>query len=98
MKWAHDVLSRYFQVVADVPQVAEARLKFEEFGYDESGAHPEHVSLTCETSPEVQAFESKTCWSCPGVGDPVRWFLQKPVPREMIDVAIEVAGQGPECL
>lgn len=92
LQWANDVLVEYFSVVASDPVVDKARKVFEssttglEIGkkrpYRRDTDAPPSVSL--EQLREL-AIRRRSC----------RWFLQKPVPRELIDAAMEVAGFAP---
>jgi nitroreductase len=95
LQWASDVLSEYFRISPDdVPLIRQLRQKF-----------TPNVR-TCSNFPEPLIPYERDLID-PAVPDydslmrlavhrrSVRWFLQKPVPREIIDKAIELAAQAP---
>ncbi|MBE9052588.1 nitroreductase family protein [Nostocales cyanobacterium LEGE 11386] len=91
--WAYDVLSKYFTVVASHPVIDEVRKKF--------------LALKPVTPAEVPRIPYKRDLSKPASVSyedllelsyrrrSVRWYLQKPVPRELIDKAITIAALSP---
>ncbi|MGE3998976.1 MAG: nitroreductase family protein [Planctomycetaceae bacterium] len=94
LQWAYDVLSGYFQVAGPHPRITTARTHFEmaaRIHSCSSGAMiPYRRDLSAPPSVRLEdlAVLAKRRRS-------VRWFLQRPVPREMIDAAVEVAAQSP---
>lgn len=93
LKWAHDVLAEYFDIitVAD-PVVDRARAIFAELepsGEKRSIMPYEHASITSSgITYEQMLAMSKQRRS-------VRWFLDKPVDRDLIDKALAVGRQSP---
>ena len=94
LQWAADVLTRYFEVAGPHPIINKLRDRFRTL-----------QATVPERTPTAVPYERGV------VGPPpvryeellelarrrrsVRWFLQKPIPREMIDRAIAVAALSP---
>ena len=95
LKWAHDVLKKYFDV-ADIshPLIKEVRNTFlsvgEIFEANEVCYIPYKRDLN--TPPPV-SYEQ--ILKLAQRRRSVRWYLPKPVPRELIDKAVLVADQSP---
>lgn len=94
LQWACDVLSEYFGITASHPKIDPLRQRF--------AGLPKPV----QTCPERQIPYCRDLSAPPPVGfdefqalcrrrRSVRWFLPEPVPRELIDRAMEVAAQSP---
>lgn len=107
--WAKDVLTGYFEMVDQTnPVIAEAKQRFESLisavepveGVDE---HPidRHLDEDAMRRPFERDQVHGELISYDQMKDlavhrrSVRWFEQKPVPRELIDRALEVARQAP---
>lgn len=91
LRWAKDVLSEYFAVVdATDPVIAAARQRFENI--TTPVADPEHIPYVKRTLSDVDygSFESLVVQR-----RSVRWYEQKPVPRELTDKALLLARQAP---
>lgn len=93
MQWAHDVLAEYFSIVTDEdPGIARSRQRFESMP---SYGTPSHIH------PYPQKTLKRTDVTYDQMVDlainrrSIRWFEDKPVPREMIDQALMVARQSP---
>lgn len=93
IEWAHDVLARYFSVTSTSdPVIVKARTAFEALPVPSSPGdlfpHPvsdlKTTSVTYEQMLDL-ALNRRS----------VRWFQDKPVPRELIDQALLVARQCP---
>lgn len=91
MDWAHNVLAEYFRVsAAGDPVVDAARTRFAASGYAPSAA---------DTIPYLKRSTSTVTFD--QLHDlalqrrSVRWFEQRPVPRELIDQALMIARQAP---
>ncbi|MBI1178622.1 nitroreductase [bacterium] len=96
LTWAYDVLQRYFSTVSTHPAVDAARARFEALAapsgqstrekpfapYARDLATPLKTTLADLRELAVRRRS-------------VRWFLPRPVPHEMIDQAIEIAGLSP---
>ncbi|MCJ7826702.1 MAG: nitroreductase family protein, partial [Demequinaceae bacterium] len=93
IQWAHDVLARYFSVISeDDPVIAKARVAYAALPVPSSPGdlYPRPVSNLKKTDITYDqmlhlALNRRS----------VRWFQDKPVPRELIDKALTVARQSP---
>ena len=94
LNWARDVLVEFFAVAGTHPAIDAARERFRQTAAGENGCAARLIPYQrdLEQSPPV------------GIDDlyllavrrrSVRWFLDKPVARELIDRAMEVAAQSP---
>jgi len=90
--WASDVLREYFSAVRSHPIIEDARRLFEPKARVSSDVlripkslHPRPVSVPDENAFRSLCFRRKS----------VRWFLQEPVPRALLDQAFEIAGLAP---
>jgi nitroreductase len=92
-EWAYSVLTQYFEAVNDEPVVENARAKFrtvvERLGNERREAGPYKRDLTpLPVNHEDLLALAKRRRS-------VRWYLPRPIPRELIDKAIQVAAYSP---
>lgn len=99
ISWAHDVLKSYFETTSDHPVIKAARAAFEQLPSPYSCAsslrHPdaERIPFTAYVnapSVDYQAF-SELCMRRRSV----RWYQDRPVPRDAIDKAVAMAVQSP---
>ena len=95
LKWAHDVLEKYFSVTGSHPRIDSQRERFEElstpsFGVNGQPKRPYKRDLSASPSVDYDDLLelSKRRRS-------VRWFRQEPVPRELIRKAVDVASMSP---
>jgi nitroreductase len=94
LSWAHDVLKEYFTVTDDSnPKINASRQLFEQLQVlrgTESKRKPyvRNLSQPPPISVEDLLALSKLRRS-------VRWYQQKPVPRQIVDRAIQVAAYAP---
>lgn len=93
LTWAYDVLLEYFTVVGSHPIIDEVRNKFfdlKPINKAEVSRIPykRDISRPCSVSYENLLELSHRRRS-------VRWYLQKPVPRELIDKAVAIAALSP---
>ena len=94
LQWAADVLTRYFEVAGPHPVIDKLRDRFRTLD-----------ATTPERAPTAVPRERGLAGPPPVKYEDllelarrrrsVRWFLQKPVPREMVDRAIAVAALSP---
>lgn len=90
--WAGDVLTTYFAATAEHPAINAARSRF---------ASVERMRQTPLLSPyhrdlsKPASVSFKDLYALARRRRSVRWFEQRPVPRELIDKALEVAVQAP---
>jgi nitroreductase len=96
LQWANDVLSSYFDIAGEHPIVHRARRNFERspLGSDarstSDGLSPYH-RVTSDVPPVayddlLRLAEQRRS---------VRWFEPRPVPRELVEKAVRVAGLSP---
>lgn len=93
LTWAHNVLSEYFEINdASDPVIAEALERFKKVSFEPSisTARPfaRKDGATSDVSYEQLLALAQQRRS-------VRWFLDKPVPGELIDKALLVGRQSP---
>lgn len=99
VSWAHDVLAEYFLVTGEHPVIARAREKFARFerptGSPLSLRNPdaERVPFIADVSAPSVDYTAMRELSMKRRS--VRWYQDRPVPREVIDKAVEVAVQSP---
>ncbi|MEZ2457724.1 nitroreductase family protein [Salinicoccus roseus] len=93
--WAHDVLTNYFEVVnsAKSSKIKLAESKFNEFSF-----HPLRKKMMIPYNRDnkdkpnisIEEFEKLAIYR-----RSVRWFLEKPIKRSIIEKAVHVAGYSP---
>jgi len=90
--WARDVLTKYFSVVENNTIVSKCRNQFEkiDIAFGSKGKKIPFYQLSKEPPVQYDHFFKLT-----KNRRSVRWYLPKPVPREMIDRAILAAVQSP---
>jgi len=96
LRWAHDVLTVYFEVTGSHPIIDEARCKFNSL---------RKLQPPCEDGVLYVPYKRNLSSPAPVNYEQllelarrrrsVRWYLPKAVPRELIDKAIEVASLSP---
>lgn len=92
MQWARDVLEQYFEIVGSTPEIDRSRAAFFALNREEMEArdwipYPRGTEDSPVSYPEFLALSKRR--------RSVRWFLQKPVERELIDKAVTAAAQAP---
>jgi len=98
LQWASDVLEEYFSVVSDTAVIKKARLAFAAPGNspaapDDGRQHRSKPYPRCNSPAPAVTFEDLHRLYVRRRS--VRWYLQKPVPVELIYKAIEAAAQAP---
>jgi len=89
--WAQSVLSRYFELAEMNVISQQCKSRFEALGrWTGAALIPYQRNLPSPPPVNFDNFSS-LCQQRRSV----RWFLQKPVPREMLDRALLVAAQSP---
>jgi len=94
LKWAQDVLIKYFDITGSSPILDKARKRFlalplKRFENDTESLPYEHHNRVNSSITQEQLFELfKQRRS-------VRWYQQKPVELHLIEQAIEMASQAP---
>jgi nitroreductase len=92
LQWASDVLTNYFEVVGSHPAVDEARARFRALP---SPAERQVLAPYKRALAEPRPVSYDALLQLARLRRSVRWFLPKPVPREAIDAAMEVAALSP---
>lgn len=99
VSWAHDVLAEYFAVTGEHPVINRAREKF--IRLERPASSPgslrnpdsERVPFAADVSTPSVDYTAMRQLSMKRRS--VRWYQDRPVPREVIDKAVEVAVQSP---
>jgi len=85
VEWAHDVLARYFTVTSTTePVIAKARAAFEALSVPASRGPSTRTRVAAQEAGRLLWPDARAC----GERRSVRWFLDKPVPRDLIDKAL----------
>jgi nitroreductase len=92
LEWASDVLAEYFAAVGPEPRIADVRSRFEEWAAT-SVATPTRVPS--ERSEKASEIDYNQFLGLMQQRHSVRWFQQKPVPRQSIDRAVVAASHAP---
>lgn len=95
LKWSSDVLFEYFQITGSHPVIDSQRIRFHRFIDDNkisilSKSIPYHRNN--ENKPEI-TFDD--FFKLVKFRRSVRWFLDRRVPRQLVDKAILAANQSP---
>lgn len=93
MQWAHDVLEAYFAACTGPhPAIDKARARFQSLPWDRGnqGRAPTPKSARGNSLVTMEQFEELACQR-----RSVRFFEQRPVPRELIDRALAIGAQAP---
>ncbi|MCV6823577.1 MULTISPECIES: nitroreductase family protein [Halocynthiibacter] len=94
LHWAYDVLNTYFGAVAPDPVLDLAREAFEKCPVPkDTCTGSERVPYKRNLDEKPVSFEQFERLAV--LRRSVRWFEQKPVPRELLDKAFTVAGLSP---
>tara|TARA_A100001391_G_scaffold188957_2_gene159981 strand:+ start:58481 stop:59614 length:1134 start_codon:yes stop_codon:yes gene_type:complete len=95
LRWGYDVLGEYFRVVAPDPVIDQARQVFESCPAPDgvSAGDVKRIPYKRDLDHHPVSFEQLEQLSIKRRS--VRWFEQKPVPRELLDKALTVAGLSP---
>ena len=94
LKWAYDVLEEYFSVCGDSPVLLSEKEYFRSLAKTKLQDVDKQV-------PYLRNLKKSPAVSYKDLLDlairrrSVRWFLDKAVPRELVDQAIELAGWAP---
>lgn len=92
-RWATDVLDEYFQVTADNhPTISPARSRFQQLRPSGPSGHRRPFLRSDGPKADV-TWEQLEALSRQRRS--VRWFEDRPVPRELLDKALMVARQAP---
>ncbi len=94
LQWVGDVLAQYFAVTASHPKIDPLRERFQSLPKPRRVCEASLVPYCRDLSqPPPVGYEELLALAHRRRS--VRWFLPKPVPRELIDKAMLVAAQSP---
>lgn len=97
LAWAHDVLNAYFEVCEDSPSIRNAREKFQRLEEIDSRIPPDRAltraPYTRKSPQSTVGYDSFL--QLAKQRRSVRWFEQRPVPREDLLKALSVATLSP---
>lgn len=92
--WATDVLEEYFKSVGAHPAVDRARSIFESVNPPDIDRSLSRTPYSASNRPEASvSYESLERLA--HLRRSVRWYDERPVPRELIDKALKIALQSP---
>jgi len=95
IKWFTDVLSEYFSIIKKHPVIDLEKRKF----LDAIHENPPHITTTStpyyRDHQNFSTISYEEFYKLNRQRRSVRWFLEKPVPRDLIDKAILAAIQAP---
>jgi nitroreductase len=94
MRWFSDVLMRYFELVAPHPAIDEPRNRFRTLQGCVPARTPTAVPY-CRDLLRLPTVKYEDLLELARRRRSVRWFLQKAVPRKIIDRALTVAALSP---
>lgn len=94
LAWSRDVLTKYFNETTPHEKTETLRKVFREYTSPDGLAAESRVPYLRDqhASPAIAVDQ---LYQLARHRRSVRWFLEKPVPRELVDRAIEIAGQSP---
>jgi nitroreductase len=90
LDWAGDILTEYFRRVKGHPIVEEARLR-----YDQLAVTGQAGKIPFKRTVQPPPISYDQFLKLAQHRKSVRWFLPKPVPRELLDQAVEAAALAP---
>lgn len=92
LQWAYDVIQEYFTIVGSHPDVDRAKEKFLSLKHlcDRQQYIPYKRNIDLPSPVNYEQFQELSHRR-----RSVRWYLPKPVPRELLDKAISVASLAP---
>ncbi|MFC3415227.1 nitroreductase family protein [Algoriphagus hitonicola] len=96
--WFLDVLNEYFNVVGDHPKINNEKVRFNNFKSKNFSDNSITSSLSIPYKRDFQNYSKisyEEFYELNRQRRSVRWFIEKPVPRELIDKAILAAIQAP---
>jgi nitroreductase len=98
-RWARGVLVEYFKAVTDTPRIAAARKRFLTSSGSTEGSPGGRCDAAWSPQPHERGLRSGVDFDsflllCRQRRS-VRWFDQRPVPRELVLQAIQAAAQAP---
>jgi nitroreductase len=97
LKWFFDVLAEYFKTVnGSDPLISKEKVRFEKTTFQSALAHSTHKSIPYfRTAGDKSTITYDQFYLLSKQRRSVRWFLDQPVPRSLIDNAVLAANQAP---
>lgn len=98
LRWAHDVLEDYFEANASHPIIDKAKDTFEaaiSSAKHESEEPEQRLAPYCRDLDSPNPVTYEAFMKLANRRRSVRWYEQRPVPRELIDQAIAAAALSP---
>ena len=93
LQWARDVLTEYFAITGSDPTIQRAREQFA--GVVAAQDREARMIPYARTDAVYDAVTYESFLRLCRQRRSVRWYQQRPVPRQLIDQAIEAAAQSP---
>lgn len=95
LKWAHSVINSYFNSVSAHPIIDNAKRIFDEIQHESTASASIDRIPFQRLEREYNAVSYEDIYKLALQRRSVRWYLDKPVPRELIDKALAVATLSP---
>lgn len=99
VSWAHDVLAAYFSIVGNHPTIKVARERFVHLNRPTGSLHtlrvPDTERVPFLADAGLASVDYLSMRQLAMRRRSVRWYQNRPVPRDIIDKAMEVALQSP---
>lgn len=92
LRWARDVLHTYFGATEEHPAISAARAQF---NTNSGPSYQPELAPYCRDLSTTPSVTYEDLYALARRRRSVRWFEQKPVPRDLIDKAVRVAIQAP---
>ncbi len=97
ISWAENILSEYFNIVEDDEIINNEKIRFEKFKVKRNRKlKSKQIKLPYKSANrDISGIDYNSFYKLCKQRRSVRWFLDKKVPRELIDKAIYAAIQSP---
>jgi nitroreductase len=94
-KWAADVLTDYFRAVGDTTVIARARARFDAMGLQTDDGQVPASAPRARSEGTRSTVSYEQFFALCRQRRSVRWFEQRPVPRDLVVQALDAATQAP---
>lgn len=98
LQWAYDVLTQYFDITRSHPLIDKMKDAFSALPLSIEASQPERAAARVPYKRDLalpSPVDYEDLLSLARHRRSVRWFEQKPVPREIIERAVAVAAESP---
>ncbi len=92
--WASDILCKYFDSVSTHPFIDSLKNRFRDVQHYQESHTLKCVPYKRDLS-KANIIDYESFYALSKHRKSVRWFIQKPVPQQVIDKAVKVAAQSP---